>query len=162
MAGIDTVTTFFDQLDNMEAEFRLHNLGYLVRILQIECHIRIFRYQLSPAHKAEFTTTAARTFIFLTRMQDEDAFKAYHTTILDAIQRSGAAVSHHHGIGKMFAPWLEGYIGEKEYGVFRVLKDYFDPDYNMNPGGTIGLDLKPEEKKFLREYTDYLEQPKFD
>ena len=42
MAGIDTVTTFFDQLDNMEAEFRLHNLGYLVRILQIECHIRIF------------------------------------------------------------------------------------------------------------------------
>ena len=55
-----------------------------------------------------------------------------------------------------------GYIGEKEYGVFRVLKDYFDPDYNMNPGGTIGLDLKPEEKKFLREYTDYLEQPKFD
>ena len=101
-------------------------------------------------------------FIFLTRMQDEDAFKAYHTTILDAIQRSGAAVSHHHGIGKMFAPWLEGYIGEKEYGVFRVLKDYFDPDYNMNPGGTIGLDLKPEEKKFLREYTDYLEQPKFD
>lgn len=71
-------------------------------------------------------------------MQDEDAFKAYHTTILDAIQRSGAAVSHHHGIGKMFAPWLEGYIGEKEYGVFRVLKDYFDPDYNMNPGGTIG------------------------
>ena len=95
-------------------------------------------------------------------MQDEDAFKAYHTTILDAIQRSGAAVSHHHGIGKMFAPWLEGYIGEKEYGVFRVLKDYFDPDYNMNPGGTIGLDLKPEEKKFLREYTDYLEQPQFD
>ena len=61
-----------------------------------------------------------------------------------------------------FAPWLEGYIGEKEYGVFRVLKNYFDPDYNMNPGGTIGLDLKPEEKKFLRDYTDYLEQPKFD
>ena len=79
-------------------------------------------------------------------MQDEKAFKAYHTTILDAIQRSGASISHHHGIGKMFAPWLEGYIGEKEYGVFRVLKDYFDPDYNMNPGGTIGLDLKPEEK----------------
>ena len=50
MAGIDTVTTFFDQLDNMEAEFRLHNLGYLVRILQIECHIRIFRYPVSYTH----------------------------------------------------------------------------------------------------------------
>ena len=101
-------------------------------------------------------------FIFLTKMQDEKAFKAYHTTILDAIQRSGASISHHHGIGKMFAPWLEGYIGEKEYGVFRVLKNYFDPKYNMNPGGTIGLDLLPEEKKFDRDYTDYLEQDKFD
>ena len=46
--------------------------------------------------------------------------------------------------------------------MFRVLKDYFDPKYNMNPGGTIGLDLKPEEKKFLREHTDYLQQPKKD
>ncbi len=77
MAGIDTVTTFFDQLDNMEAEFRLHNLGYLVRILQIECHIRIFRYQLSPAHKAEFTTTAARTFIF--RIQTCQSGESYFT-----------------------------------------------------------------------------------
>ena len=101
-------------------------------------------------------------FIFLTKMQDEDEFKAYHSTILDAIQRSGAAISHHHGIGKMFAPWLEGYIGEKEYGVFKVLKNYFDPDYNMNPGGTIGLDLLPEEKKFDRQYTDYEKQQKFD
>ena len=91
-------------------------------------------------------------------MQDEEAFRAYHATILDAIQKSGAAVSHHHGIGKMFAPWLEGYLGEKEYGVIRTLKDYFDPDYLMNPGGTIGLDLKPEEKKFLREHAAYTEE----
>ena len=25
----------------------------------------------------------------------------------------------------------------------------------MNPGGTIGLDLKPEEKRFLREHREY-------
>ena len=62
---------------------------------------------------------------------------------------SGAAISHHHGIGKMFAPWLEGYIGRREYEVFRVLKNHFDPDYMMNPGGTIGLDLPESEKKFL-------------
>ena len=57
----------------------------------------------------------------------------------------------------MFAPWLEGYLGEKEYGVIRTLKDYFDPDYVMNPGGTIGLDLKQEEKRFLREHKEYLD-----
>lgn len=43
-------------------------------------------------------------FIFMTKMQDEAEFNRYHATILDAIQRSGAAVSHHHGIGKHFAP----------------------------------------------------------
>ena len=32
----------------------------------------------------------------------------------------------------------------------------------MNPGGTIGLDLMPEEKKLDRQYTDYLKQDKFD
>ena len=94
--------------------------------------------------------------------QGANLYFIFLTTILDAIQRSGASISHHHGIGKMFAPWLEGYIGDKEYGVFKVLKNYFDPDYNMNPGGTIGLDLMPEEKKFDRQYTDYLKQDKFD
>lgn len=65
------------------------------------------------------------------------------------------AISHHHGIGKMFAPWLEGYLGEKEYGAVKVLKHYFDPDGVMNPGGTLGLDLPPEEKKFLNTRKDY-------
>lgn len=81
-------------------------------------------------------------FIFITKMSGADNFRAYHTTILDAIQKSGAAISHHHGIGKMFAPWLEGSLGQTEYGVFKVLKDYFDKDYLMNPGGTLGLDLE--------------------
>ena len=46
-----------------------------------------------------------------------------------------------------------------EYGVLKTLKAYFDPDYLMNPGGTIGLDLKPEEKRFLREHKEYVEVP---
>jgi alkyldihydroxyacetonephosphate synthase len=83
-------------------------------------------------------------------MSDAESFKAYHSSILDAIQKSGATMSHHHGIGKMFAPWLEGQIGRKEYGIIKVLKEYFDPGYNMNPGGTLGLDLKEEEKRFLK------------
>lgn len=90
-------------------------------------------------------------FIFITKMSDADKFKEYHSTILDAIQKSGAAMSHHHGIGKMFAPWLEGQLGRREYGIIRTLKNYFDPNYLMNPGGTIGLDLLEEEKRFLKK-----------
>lgn len=33
--------------------------------------------------------------------------QGYHSTILDAIQKSGAAMSLTTGIGKMFAPWLK-------------------------------------------------------
>ena len=83
--------------------------------------------------------------------ENYDEFKKYHSSILDAIQKSGAAMSHHHGIGKMFGPWLEGYLGRNEFGVFKALKNYFDPEYLMNPGGTIGLDVKEEDKKFLRD-----------
>ena len=84
-------------------------------------------------------------------MNDAEEFRKYHATILDAIQKSKASMSHHHGIGKMFGPWLEGNLGRTEYGVFKVLKDYFDPDNIMNPGGTLGLDLKEEEKRVLRD-----------
>ena len=157
----DTLMDFGITTDTLECTVNWSNMEQVHADVRKICHA--LPNTVVTTHMSHCYPQGANLyFIFLTRMQDEDAFKAYHTTILDAIQRSGAAVSHHHGIGKMFAPWLEGYIGEKEYGVFRVLKNYFDPDYNMNPGGTIGLDLKPEEKKFLREYTDYLEQPKFD
>ena len=32
-----------------------------------------------------------------------------------------------------------------------ILKDYFDKDYLMNPGGTLGLDLDEDKKKYLKE-----------
>ena len=32
-----------------------------------------------------------------------------------------------------------------------MVKDYFDKDYLMNPGGTLGLDLDEDKKKYLKE-----------
>jgi alkyldihydroxyacetonephosphate synthase len=87
-------------------------------------------------------------FIFIIKESDPEAFRAYHAGILSAIQQSGAAMSHHHGIGKMFAPWLEGSLGKNEYDVLRTLKHHFDPDNIMNPGGTLGFDLSESEKHF--------------
>jgi alkyldihydroxyacetonephosphate synthase len=90
-------------------------------------------------------------FIFIAKMTDIDEFKEFHRGILDSIQKSGAAMSHHHGIGKLFAPWLEGQIGAAQMDIFRALKNHFDPNNIMNPGGTIGLDLEESEKRFIRE-----------
>ncbi len=157
----DTLMDFGVVTDTLECTVNWSNMEQVHADVRRVCHA--LPNTVVTTHMSHCYPQGANLyFIFLTKMQDEEAFRAYHSTILDAIQRSGAAVSHHHGIGKMFAPWLEGYVGEKEFGVFRVLKDYFDPAYNMNPGGTIGLDLKPEDKRFDREYTDYLQQQKKD
>jgi len=56
-------------------------------------------------------------------------------------------MSHHHGVGKQTSPWLEGQIGTPQMDVIRTLKEHFDPNYIMNPGGTLGLDLSPEQKE---------------
>ena len=150
----DTLMDFGFMIDTLECTVNWSNMAQVHRDVRAVCHA--LPDTIVTTHMSHCYPQGANLyFIFMTKMQDEEEFRRYHATILDAIQKSGAAVSHHHGIGKMFAPWLEGYLGEKEYGVIRAIKDYFDPDYIMNPGGTIGLDLKPEEKRFLREHREY-------
>lgn len=43
-------------------------------------------------------------FIFIAKMDSLDEYRAYQRGIPDSIQEHGATVSHHHGIGKAFAP----------------------------------------------------------
>ena len=144
----DTMMDFGVCTDTLECTVNWSNMAQVHRDVRKVCHA--LPNTIVTTHMSHCYPQGANLyFIFITKMSDADEFKAYHTTILDAIQKSGAAISHHHGIGKMFAPWLEGYIGRREYEVFRVLKNHFDPDYMMNPGGTIGLDLPESEKKFL-------------
>lgn len=88
-------------------------------------------------------------FIFIAKISEIDEYLAYQAGILDHIQACGASMSHHHGIGKMTAPWLEDQVGENQMNLFRNIRDYFDPNHIMNPGGTLGLDLKPEQKRVI-------------
>lgn len=87
-------------------------------------------------------------FIFIAKIDRIEDYVAYQTGILDAIQKNGASMSHHHGIGKMTAPWLEGQIGKNQMELLRALKRHFDPNNIMNPGGTLGLDLPDVKKRF--------------
>ena len=146
----DTMLDFGIMTDTLECTVNWSNMARVHREVREVCH-RLPNTIVTTHMSHCYPQGANLYFIFITRMSDAEKFKAYHATILDAIQRSGAAMSHHHGIGKMFAPWLEGQLGRREYGVFKALKDYFDPDYMMNPGGTLGLDLEEKDKRFLRE-----------
>lgn len=84
-------------------------------------------------------------FIFIAKMHTIKEFLELQYGILDRIQNSGAALSHHHGVGKQSAPWLEGQIGKAQMDVIRALKQHFDPHNIMNPGGTLGLDMSREQ-----------------
>jgi alkyldihydroxyacetonephosphate synthase len=84
-------------------------------------------------------------FIFIARMTDISEYLTLQYSVLEAIQKSGAAMSHHHGIGKQTAPWLEKQIGAPCMDVLRVLKAHFDPRGVLNPGGTLGLDMTSEQ-----------------
>ena len=84
---------------------------------------------------------ASLYFTFMAQMDAIPEFQAFQASILDAIRSQGAAMSHHHGIGKMTAPWLEGQIGAEQMALFRAIKRHFDPQGLLNPGGTLGLDL---------------------
>lgn len=85
-------------------------------------------------------------FIFIAKTTDINEYLTLQYGILQAIQESGAAMSHHHGIGKQTAPWLEDQIGSANMDVIRSLKRHFDPDNIMNPGGTLALDMSEEQK----------------
>ena len=141
----DTMQDFGLVMDTMECSVNWSNMS------KVHAEVRKFvksrPHTICMTHMSHVYPQGANLYwIFITRMHDPAEFKAYHAGILDAIQKSGASMSHHHGIGKMFAPWLEGSIGHNEYEVFRTLKEHFDPDGIMNPGGTLGFDLTEEEK----------------
>lgn len=89
-------------------------------------------------------------FIFIAKINGINEYLEYQKGILDNIQKYGAAMSHHHGIGKMTAPWLEGQLGKNQIDVLKALKRHFDPNNIMNPGGTLGLDLSDDEKRISK------------
>jgi len=52
----------------------------------------------------------------------------------DAIMAAGGTLTHHHGIGRDHAPWLEEEIGPMGMKALQALKQTFDPANILNPG----------------------------
>ncbi len=94
-------------------------------------------------------------FIFIAKMDTIREYLDLQYGIIDAITKAGASISHHHGVGKQTAPWLEEQIGKQQMDVIRALKKHFDPRNIMNPGGTLGLDMSPAQAN--REWSKDLE-----
>jgi alkyldihydroxyacetonephosphate synthase len=61
-------------------------------------------------------------------------WQAVKQATTDAILAAGGTLTHHHGIGRDHAPWLEEEIGPLGVKALRTLKPVFDPTGIMNPG----------------------------
>lgn len=141
----DTIHDFGIITDTMECSVNWSNMGQVHR--DVRAYVKSWPNAICMTHMSHVYPQGANLYwIFIVSMTDPEDFRKFHAGILDAIQKSGASMSHHHGIGKMFGPWLEASIGENEFAVFKALKKHFDPDNIMNPGGTLGLDTPPEQK----------------
>ena len=145
----DTMQDFGIMTDTLECTVNWSNLEQVYESVRAYCKSRPDTICMTHISHA-YPQGANLYFIFIARMTELEEYAAYHRGILDHIQQSGAAISHHHGVGKLFAPWLEGYLGENQMAVLRALKAHFDPHGILNPGGTLGLDLPEDEKRFLR------------
>ena len=142
----DTLHDFGIITDTMECSVSWSNMSRVHAEVRAYCKSR--PKTICMTHMSHVYPQGANLyFIFIVAMTDPEEFREFHAGILDAIQKSGASMSHHHGIGKMFGPWLEGSIGKNQFDVFRALKRHFDPDNIMNPGGTLGLDTPEEQKR---------------
>ncbi|HQC54947.1 MAG TPA: FAD-binding oxidoreductase [Clostridia bacterium] len=145
----DNLQDFGVMIETMECSVNWDNMLEVHQFVRKYCKSRPNTFCMTHLSHA-YPQGANLYFIFIAKMTDIDEFVSYHRGILDHIQASGAAMSHHHGIGKLFAPWLEGQIGSNQLDIFKALKNHFDPDNIMNPGGTLGLDLPESEKVFKR------------
>jgi len=79
---------------------------------------------------------------FLSPMEkgnERNDFAAFHKGLIDTIQENGGSLSHHHGVGRVLAPWMERHLGKTSMAVLKAVRKHFDPNNIMNPGGMLGI-----------------------
>ncbi len=83
------------------------------------------------------------TNIYFTFVMKPEPFAEAEAAYLEAWGRAlratlaaGGTISHHHGIGRLRAPWLEQEL-KSAYPLLRALKGALDPSGMMNPGALI-------------------------
>ncbi|MDD4839614.1 MAG: FAD-binding oxidoreductase [Clostridia bacterium] len=126
-------------IDTLECSVNWDNMDYVHKFVRE--YVKSRPNTICTTHMSHCYPQGANLyFIFILKDNDLEDFKVYHEGILDAIQKSGAAMSHHHGIGKLFAPYFAKSIGKERMDVLKALKNHFDPNGIMNAGGTLFLD----------------------
>ena len=89
-----------------------------------------------------YTNGANLYFTFLSPMEkgnEEDDYKQFHKGLVDTIHSNNGSLSHHHGIGRVMASRMKDAVSEEVIKAMQAVKNHFDPNGIMNPGGMLGL-----------------------
>jgi alkyldihydroxyacetonephosphate synthase len=88
-----------------------------------------------------YTDGACLYFTMAAACEDDELARSTHatwwTTGMEACLTAGGSISHHHGIGRLKARWIERELGGW-WDVLRAVKSAVDPNGIMNPG-VLGL-----------------------
>ena len=130
-------------IDTLESAVTWDNLHHLYQ--GVRNFIKARPRTVCMTHASHFYPQGTNLyFIFMARMNDMEEYREFQAGIIDQIEKHGGSLSHHHGVGRMMASWMEKHLGTMQMDVLRALKRHFDPNSIMNPGGTLGLDLTPD------------------
>jgi alkyldihydroxyacetonephosphate synthase len=84
-----------------------------------------------------YESGASLYFTFLALQRADDAigqWQAVKDAASRAITAGGGTITHHHGIGRDHARWLEGEVGHTGKAALQAVKSELDPANIMNPG----------------------------
>jgi alkyldihydroxyacetonephosphate synthase len=94
---------------------------------------------VASAHASHCYAQGANLYFVLGAQPPRDAASVQHvydciwSTAMEAVLAAGGSICHHHGIGKLRAPWLQRELGSAHV-VLERLKAALDPRGIMNPG----------------------------
>ena len=113
-------------------------------------------YAAAYAH-ASVGVIHVRPYLDLAVEADRAAFERIQEGTFQLVLKYGGSWSSEHGDGRVRSPFIQRFFGNTIYGVFREVKELFDPQYRLNPGIIIDA---PEVLTELRSDHDYTHQLK--
>jgi alkyldihydroxyacetonephosphate synthase len=136
------------QIDTLEASVTWDNLHKVHE--GVRYFIKSRPGTMCMTHASHFYPQGTNLyFIFIMKTTNVEEFRSFQRGIIESMMKNGGSLSHHHGVGRMMAPYMDEYLGAEQMEVLRTIKRHFDPNGIMNPGGQLGLDLPEEERKHV-------------
>ena len=131
-------------LDTLEASVTWDNLHRLHE--GVREYVKSRPGTICMTHASHFYPNGTNLYFIIMGNMDVDEYVTFQSGMIDQMLKHGGTLSHHHGIGRLLAPWMESYLGKEQMAVLRAVKRHFDPHGIMNPGGQLGLDDIPARR----------------